>query len=52
MPGLIQTVTDAVSINVLASIWAGYVVVRLETLAQHHRDLRERVITEHTEDDG
>lgn len=37
---------------ILGTIWAGYVVARLETLAKHHRELRHRVIDEHgTEDD-
>lgn len=33
--------------TILGALWAAYVVMRLETLARHHRDLRNRVHGEH-----
>lgn len=38
-------------VNILGTVWAGYIVVRLETLASSQRDLRRRVRDHHGEDD-
>lgn len=34
-------------ITILGALWAGYVVMRLESLAKHHRELQKRVAYQH-----